>query len=1062
MFKKLFTLLIGLVLGVNQMGAIEKGNMKIKGDIVIHKIGFEQASEYHNWQAKKGRLVQSDRHQKQGRHSLMWNWKKGDILSVNQLEGLEKATSKYGGGQPENYEPAFYKEGYYGGIKMWVYQSEAIDGEMVFQVGSNAKAALDNPKYRFAINLNFTGWRAVWVQFNEDALIPDYKGSQQMQSLIAKPQKGPSKGTLFIDHFQLLEFVSYKRHSDQVFVNNKAQVRSDSYEILKPYQKYESFLTASHSGSNASGISSEIEERLEYIILGGNDTDWQSHGINLKKETARQTKKAIAAYNKLQLSEQGGMVNGIPLYTCRDEHGTQNGQNFQRVMQNTLFPLAMDYRLNKASESQEKLLMLYNYLSDQGWQAGSALGTVDHIIRLNSYAISLFLMRNDLPKEMLEQHQKCLAWHTRIGNIIDCDQSKGENTDMVRGGALAKLITVLLMSDGPQKVQMLNEFKMYMDYVTAFAPGYSDTVKPDYSIFHHRGTYLNAYGVSAINTIAMISWMLNETDFALSADTQTTLKKTLVRQYEIAHGLDLHMGVGGRFPYKNTGIDRFMLPAYAFMSLNDKVVEDEQMAAVFNYLYKLSPQESVKGILTPALTYSGTYGTINLMVTLNKKMGDRVLQPEDGNYSLPYSSLSVHRRDNWLATVKGYDKYVWDYETGHKGENNLGRYLSHGAMFLFKSSPGGGMKAAGMEQNSGFHWGYLPGATTKAMPIDKVYFKNKPTEKYKEGFHRSFTETTFARGLTAEGKNGVFAMELRDDVQPSPDKNLFDASFRARKSYFFFDGEIVCLGSNISNDDKDYATITTLFQTNIGEHGIPDRATLLNGESIGESLSLTKNLKGGVLTDAQGIHYIIPEAFNVILEQKNQASLQKIAGGKYKPITAPHVKAWLNHGKQPKAEGYEYLILMDEPVDKALTRKTNKGYEVLQRDASAHIVKHHASNACAYAIFNADAPVHKGLVASVDTPVMLYIQQDKHNACLTVANPDLKLKKWNHNMSVMPGDIVHEWSQGSIVTISLKGHWKPAAYVYELLNYDYTDAQTRFKIYCKDGKSIDLPLREKK
>lgn len=1062
MFKKLFTLIIGLVLGMTQIGAIEKGKIKIKDDIVIHKIGFEQASEYHNWEAQKGQLLQSDKHQKQGRYSLMWNWKKGDALRVNQLKGLEKAASKYAGGQPENYEPAFYKEGYYGGIKMWIYQAEATEGEMIFQVGSDVKTALDNPKFRFTINLNFTGWRAVWVQFNEDALVANYKGKQQMRSLIAKPQEGLSKGTLYIDHFQLLEFISYKRHSDHVFVNNKAQVRSDSYEILQPYQKYEAFLAASDSEAKTASISDKIEERLEYIILGGADNDWKSHAIDLRKETARQTKRAVTAFKQLKLSENGGVVNGIPLYTCRDEHGTVNGHTFQIVMQNTLFPLAMDYRLNKAQESEEKLLMLYNYFADQGWQAGSSLGTVDHIIRLNAYAVSLFLMRNDLPNEMLKQHQKCLAWHTRIGNIIDCDKSKGENTDMVRGGALAKLITVLLMSDGQQKVQMLNEFKTYMDYVAAFAPGYSDTVKPDYSIFHHRGTYLNAYGVSAINTMAMINWILNETDFALAADTRNTLKQTLLRQYEIAHGLDLHMGVGGRFPYKNTGIDRFMLPAYAFMSLNDKEVEDEQMAAVFNYLYKMSPQENVKGILTPALTYSGTYGTINLMVNLNKQMGDRVLQPEDGNYSLPYSSLSVHRRDNWLATVKGYDKYVWDYETGHKGENNLGRYLSHGAMFLFKSSPGEGMKAAGMEQNSGFHWGYLPGATTKAMPIDKVFFKNKPTEKYKEGFHRSFTETTFARGLTAEGKNGLFAMELRDDVQPSPDKNLFDASFRARKSYFFFDDEIVCLGSDISNNDKDYATITTLFQTNIGEHGIQGKATLFNGESIGESLSLSKSVNGGVFTDVQGIHYVIPEAYNVILEQKNQASLQKTGGGMYQPITAPHVKAWLNHGKQPKSEGYEYLVLMDESVNTAMTRKNNKGYEVLQRNASAHIVKHHASNACAYAIFDADAPVDKGLVAFVDTPVMLYIQQEQHNASLTVTNPDLKLKKWNHNMSVMPTDIVHEWSQGSIVTISLKGHWKPAAYTYELVSYEYAEGQTLFKIYCKDGKSIDLPLREQK
>ncbi|MCT4588749.1 MAG: polysaccharide lyase beta-sandwich domain-containing protein [Carboxylicivirga sp.] len=1060
MQTKIFTLLIIASMALVNLKAIDKGKIKIKQDIVINKLGFEDEADIQNWKVSKGRLALSDKHQKQGVKALLWDWKKNDVLTIDQLQGLNKAASKYVGGQPENYEPAFYKEGYYGGIKMWVYQEEASAGRMAFRIGSNAREAKNNPKYSFSINLDFTGWRAVWVQFNEDASVDNYQGSDDMNTIIAQPIGTAKKGTLFIDHFQLLEFISYKRHSDHIFVNNKAEVRSDSYEILSPYQKYEQFLCSSGNDDTKAALTKDIERRLEYIILGNGANEWKKHAINLKKETAQQLKRANKTYNELNLHQQGDIVKGISLFTCRDEHGTVNGQNFQIVMQNTLFPLAVDYRLYNSEESKDKLLKLYNYFADQGWAAGSALGTVDHIIRLNAYAVSLFLMRNDLPADMLEMHQKCLAWHTRIGNIIDCDKSKGENTDMVRGGALAKLITVLLMPEGQQKSHMLKELKVYMDYVAAFAPGYADTVKPDYSIFHHRGTYLNAYGVSAVNTMAMIKWLLNDTDFALSQQATQNIKQALIRQYEIAHGVDLHMGVSGRFPYKNSGIDRFMLPAYAFMSMNEQAVEDEEMAEVFNYLYTISPQNNVKGILTPALTYSGTYGIIELMVGLNQKMGNKMLAPSDGNYSMPYSSLLVHRRDNWLATVKGYSKYVWDYETGHKGENNLGRYLSHGAMFLFKSSPAGGMKAGGMEQNSGFHWAFLPGATTKALPVEKLYYKNTPTEKYKEGFHRSFTESVFASGLTANGKNGVFAMELRDDVEPAPDQVLFDSSFRAHKSYFFFGNEIVCLGSDIKNNDEQYSTITTLFQNNIGEDGVQNKSTLLNGQSIGDTRDLKKTLNGGLFTDVQGIHYIIPEAFKVELEQGPQHAFMKSGNGKYLSLTTPHVKAWINHGTNPKGVGYEYLVLMDDQLKDALKRKANKGYEVLQRDIDAHIVKHNQLQATAYAIFNASKAVDKGLLHKVDTPVLLYIQQCGHNAKLTVANPDLKLKKWNHNMSVMPNDIVHEWSQGSIATIEIKGNWKPAAYVYELLSYDYSDGQTTFKVYCKDGKSIDIPLRE--
>ncbi len=68
---------------------------------------------------------------------------------------------------------------------------------------------------------------------------------------------------------------------------------------------------------------------------------------------------------------------------------------------------------------------------------------------------------------------------------------------------------------------------------------------------------------------------MNDTEYALAEKTDEVLKNTLKRQYEIAYGVDLHIGVCGRFPYKNSGIDRFLLPAYAFMSTKDTEVEDK-------------------------------------------------------------------------------------------------------------------------------------------------------------------------------------------------------------------------------------------------------------------------------------------------------------------------------------------------------------------------------------------------------------------------------------------------------------------------------------------------------
>ncbi len=84
-------------------------------------------------------------------------------------------------------------------------------------------AARQSPKYRFAVNLNFTGWRTVWVCFEEDAKVKGYKGSDDLQALVIFPQNTQQNdGQLFIDHLTLLKFVSNKRSSDLQFENKNA------------------------------------------------------------------------------------------------------------------------------------------------------------------------------------------------------------------------------------------------------------------------------------------------------------------------------------------------------------------------------------------------------------------------------------------------------------------------------------------------------------------------------------------------------------------------------------------------------------------------------------------------------------------------------------------------------------------------------------------------------------------------------------------------------------------------------------------------------------------------
>lgn len=1032
-------------------------------DILINEFKFESKASLETWTSENGNTEISPLHFKDGQNSLLWNYKLDDHLVVADMEGLNKSTEAYKGGTPEKYEPAYYAESKYGGIKMWLYQEQPQKGKMIFQVGSSVEAAKKKPKYRFEVNLDFKGWRSVWVCFEEDAKVPDYKGDNIMKSFVSFPSKDVlNPGKIFIDRFLLLSFVSKKRHSDLHFINTKTDNRADSYKILEPYQDYLNLKLNVVSGDDKNNkevakYSKVISDKLEFLILGNKSNNWKQRNSTIDKKVDSQIKNSKKFYETLNLKVAKSGITGVPLFATRDEHIANEGMVYQAVSQSTMFPLALDFKMNNNSDSQGKLITLLDYFEDQGWAAGSAMGTVDHIIRLNPMAQSIFLIRDELAKqEKLKSRVDMLAWHSRIGSIIDLDLTRGENTDKVRGAALVKMITIILMEDGPKKEFFLKRFSDYMNHVIDFAPGYSDTIKPDFSIYHHRGTYLNSYGIQALNTMALVHWLLEDTPYKLSEKSTKILKDALMRQSDIAFGIDIHYGVGGRFPDKNQAIGAYLLPAFTVMSMKDGVIDDMEFAKRFNYLYQISDPTDIVSILTPALTYSGTFGTLDLMVNLHNRLENSYNKPKNLNISMPYSSLLVHRKEDAYATVKGYNKYIWDFETGaSSGENSMGRYLSFGTLIVAQSNPENGFRGAGIDVNDGFHWAYWPGATTKALPVEKVFHDNKGTEKYIEGYHRSFSETTFASGLT-QGENGMYAMKLRDDVGPDTDKSLFDDSFKATKSYFFIGNEIICLGSDIENNDVRYNTITTLFQYKFND----TKPTFYNRKAIGQSQSLNKELSGGYFTDQNGIQYIIRSKGKSVLEQGPQKSLMKV-NSDYAPTNVAYVKAYLNHGKSPKNSDYEYQILLNTSQDEASKFVESKSYEVWQKNKDLHSIYHLKTDTESYAIFTSNKNIEKGHIAKVDTPILAMFKKQKESAMLSIADPDLKLKKWNHNMSRMPDDITNGASEGSIVTITLKEEWYAAGSVDEVISVKQENGQTVIQVFCKDGKSIDIPLQKR-
>ena len=266
-------------------------------------------------------------------------------------------------------------------------------------------------------------------------------------------------------------------------------------------------------------------------------------------------------------------------------------------------------------------------------------------------------------------------------------------------------------------------------------------------------------------------------------------------------------------------------------------------------------------------------------------------------------------------------------------------------------------------------------------------------------------------------------MNLEDTV-PSEGEPLFDDSFRARKSFLFVDNQVIALGSGIANDDSDFPTITTLFQS-----------TTANGRAMVDGATINtahrQRYDGGVFTDPQGNQYIVPPGQSVVLEQSEQSSLvprriaASAAGGSgpaHLPVSAPHVKAWLDHGPSPDNGAYEYQILIQGEPGTASTLAATRSYRVHRRDDEAHVVEHLDRNLTAYAVFTPQNGL-PGAVEAVDTPLLLIAGESGDELRLSVADPDLRLGVWPRNMSRMPDATRNQPAGSHVAEIRLSGHW---------------------------------------
>lgn len=276
----------------------------------------------------------------------------------------------------------------------------------------------------------------------------------------------------------------------------------------------------------------------------------------------------------------------------------------------------------------------------------------------------------------------------------------------------------------------------------------------------------------------------------------------------------------------------------------------------------------------------------------------------------------IHGRPGYSFNVRMVSNRTKRSESGNK-ENLFGRYLSDGATNI---------QVRGPEYYNImpiWEWDKIPGTTTRDYAEDRLT----------SVFWGEDGSNAFAGGVS-DGKYGASAYALNYD------------SLSAKKAWFFFDQEVVCLGAAIRSNTPE-PIVTTVNQS------------WLNGAVLGSGIrgpfeqgktEVFKNDQDSwILHD--NIGYVFPESSSVSLSTNTQKGNWYRINNAHpdKELSGNVFKLWINHGENPEArnpEGAKYMYVVIPGIKNSapLVNFRKSGIKVLSNTSTIQAVSNEKLN----------------------------------------------------------------------------------------------------------------------
>ncbi|MCC8144944.1 MAG: DNRLRE domain-containing protein [Bacteroidales bacterium] len=330
-----------------------------------------------------------------------------------------------------------------------------------------------------------------------------------------------------------------------------------------------------------------------------------------------------------------------------------------------------------------------------------------------------------------------------------------------------------------------------------------------------------------------------------------------------------------------------------------------------------------------AMSKSGFHSVLELLKSVdpdNTDEYDAAIERVKGNQPSSYglqplhthywrSDYTLHQRPGFTFDVRTVSTRTLRNENGN-GENIKGYFLSEGATDI---------AVDGDEYYNIFpvwDWGRIPGTTTPAL-----------TTIPQPGQWGTSGTSTFAGGVS-DGVYGVSAFAMRNYEYSS-------VNTEAKKSWFFFDDEVVCLGAGIRSGSM------TQVNTTINQCLLEGDVTVIKNDNSSEIYTTAQkdsrtfnNTLSWILHGKVG--YYLPSGGRLVVNNQTQTgSWQSINTSQAGTSVSKDVfKLWFMHGIAPGDDNYAYVVVPNVNTVEKVNEYKKDNVRILSNTALIQAVEH--------------------------------------------------------------------------------------------------------------------------